>query len=78
MGGGGGGLFYIHCVLRRMSISIYICYIVTKPGNLITLFVNELVAPTRVQDNRQCCVCVRMCVCVLLRLPLMLLKITLI
>jgi hypothetical protein len=45
-----------------MSISIYICYIVTKPGNLIRLFVNELVAPTRVPDNRQCCVCVRVCV----------------
>jgi hypothetical protein len=49
-----------------MSISIYICYIVTKPGNLIRLFVNELEDPTRVQDNCQCCVRV-VCVCVCVR-----------
>jgi hypothetical protein len=72
----GCGLFYIHCVRRRLSISIYMCYIVTEPGNLIKLFVNELVAPTRVQGNRQCCVCVLEHV--LLRPPLMLLKFSLI
>jgi len=56
-----------------MSISIYMCYIVTKLGNLIRLFVNELMVPTRVQDNCQCCVCVLEHV--LFRPPLMLLKI---
>ena len=58
-------LYYIHYVRCHMSISIYICYIVTKPGNLIRLFVNELVAPTCVQDTHQCGVCVWVCVCVL-------------
>jgi hypothetical protein len=37
-----------------MLVSAYTCAaIVTKPGNLIKLFVNELVAPARGSGDRQ-------------------------
>jgi hypothetical protein len=45
----------MHCGCRHISITIYMCHIVTKPENLIKLFVNELAAPTCVQDSAVYC-----------------------